>query len=1371
MRALELCKTVESAFLWSIVSLFWGGLGLSDVEATFTEVSAEAGLTAPVTLAFEQLPSDEIVFHFRGGVAIGDYDGDGWADIFLTRHYYPGILYRNNGDGTFSDATESAALPTTFAYHSMGAAFADLDNDGDQDLVVTTIQHSRFYLYINQGDGTFSEEALERGTDLTSPSLHNGGTVAVGDFDRDGWLDLAFSDWSVEVTDDTVSLHSSLLRNRGLQAPGYFENVTVEAGVEQRVSAIGGGEYQFSFTPSFVDGDMDNWPDLFVTADFYGSSLYWNNGDGTFFDGTLKAGIGGEDSGVGGDIGDIDGDGLPDWIVTAIAPNSDPEVFASRAGNHLYRNKGERAFLDFTDTSGIRSGGWSRGGQLLDYDNDGDLDFIHVNGVSPDPTRLGEAGTSARPVLWNNDGTGTFTDVAVAEGLVFEENAGGMVSFDYDRDGDLDILVASTTEPMRLYRNEGERGNSFRIRPEGFLSNRDGYNTKIWIQEEEDGPVQYREYNPSGLYLSSGEQVAHFGLGDYAGPLHSVRLLWTSGLELTLSDVEIPDPASENAILIVQEPLPVGLKTPALGLQPSDEIVFRDQELRLLVAAEGYPRPEYQWFHNDKIIPGATQVELVVSKTQPSDAGRYFVQVSNLAGTVESNTVEVTVNFSEVNQSVARRWNEALLDAIRKDYPAPTVHSRNLYHVSAAMWDAWAAYDDKAKGVFYSEKHETEDVSTAREAAISYAAYRILSHRYAHSPGHNVSQSLFDALMEDLGYDAELVATVGESPAAIGNRIAATILLYARYDGANEENGYADDTGYQPVNEPFNINDSGTVMKDPNRWQPISFDYAVTQNGLPLGANTQVFLGSNWGKVKPFAMSKASDEVVYYDPGSPPLWGSESTGQYQADALEVVRYSSLLDPSIPERGGERIDIGPATSLRNSLGTNDGTGYNSIGGNPVTGEPYESNMVKRADYGRVLAEFWADGPASETPPGHWNTVANDVTDYPLFERRFEGEGEEMDPLEWDVKLYLALNGAVSDAAIAAWGVKAHYDYARPVSMIRYMAGLGQSSDPDLPFYHPEGLPLEPGLSEMITEESTAPGERHAHLADHVGEIALFTWLGEPDDPENEIGGVGWVPALQWSTYQLSTFVTPPFAGYVSGHSTFSRAAAEVLAAMTGTPYFPGGIGSYVFEGNEWLEFENGPSESIELQWATYYDAADQAGLSRLYGGIHVRSDDFNGRIMGSQIGLSAWEKARTYFEGTAESRTGVLSYADWARIELDGHDKDPEAVVTADGVDNFTLFAFGQELVASDRSGLPHWTSEGIGPIEFKLSYKRPISISGVEYRIEFSTDLNNWIPLADDSYEIEITSDVTGYERWLIKIKAPVVGTQFYRLRALTTSD
>ena len=571
--------------------------------------------------------------------------------------------------------------------------------------------------------------------------------------------------------------------------------------------------------------------------------------------------------------------------------------------------------------------------------------------------------------------------------------------------------------------------------------------------------------------------------------------------------------------------------------------------------------------------------------------------------------------------SVARVWDDALLDAIRRDVPAPTVHARNLFHTSAAMWDAWAAYDHTARGYFVTEKQQADDVQAAREAAISFAAYRVLLWRYSKAAG---LQETFDELtrtMESLCYRNDYLDTEGDSPAALGNRIAAAVIEYGKSDGSLEQQRYID-TDYKPSNPPLVVSESGATMTDPDLWQPLALAQFVAQNGLPIPGNVQRFIGPHWGQVHPFALPRSAQGTPI-DPGQPPVL--EAGEEFKQAAVEIIAYSSQLDP----RDGVTIDIGPGAFGDNTLATNDGNGYAE---NPVTGEAYEPNVVLRGDFDRVLAQFWADGPASETPPGHWNTIANEVSDTPDFEHRIGGRGPVLDRLEWDVKLYFAINGAVHDAAVAAWGVKGFYDSARPISMIRYLGGLGQSSDPDLPAYDPDGLPLVTGLIEVVTAASSVPGERHEALADHVGEVAIRAWQGNPEDPVTQTAGVGWILSVDWVPYQLATFVTPAFAGYVSGHSTFSRAAAEVMTGFTGSSYFPGGISEWTMPAGG-LQVELGPSEDVTLQWASYYDAADQAGLSRLFGGIHISPDDFEGRRMGSICGKDAWALAQRYYAGT------------------------------------------------------------------------------------------------------------------------------------------
>jgi len=574
--------------------------------------------------------------------------------------------------------------------------------------------------------------------------------------------------------------------------------------------------------------------------------------------------------------------------------------------------------------------------------------------------------------------------------------------------------------------------------------------------------------------------------------------------------------------------------------------------------------------------------------------------------------------------SVARRWDEALLDAIRRSLPNPPVHARNLFHTSIAMWDAWAAYDKTASGYLVHEKVTASDVTAARNEAISYAAFDVLSARFIKAVGGADSISEFDDVMDTLCYPISNTTVDGNSPAAVGNRIAKTVLAYGLNDGSNQANGYAS-PDYKPVNAALVVNKPGTTMVDPNRWQPLQIEHMISQNGIPVTNGTQVAVGPHWGGVDGFALPALDGKKTPIDPGPQPRLGDPATDQtFKDQAVQVILDSSLMDPT----QGQTIDISPGARGNNTLGSNDGTGHPV---NPATGNAYAPDVVNTGDFARVMAEFWADGPKSETPPGHWNVLGNLVSDELSPNLKIGGTGPSLDRLEWDVKMYFALNGAVHDAAIAAWGLKGEYDGTRPISMIRYMGGLGQSSDPNGPSYNKEGLPLVPDLIQVVTAANSAPGQPLAALAGNVGKVAIKAWAGNPKDPATQIGGVSWILAVNWVPYQLPTFVTPAFQGYVSGHSTFSRAAAEVLTGLTGSEYFPGGVSGYTIKAGS-LKFEKGPTTDIRLEWATYFDASDQAGQSRLYGGIHVQADDFTGRVIGSQCGKEAWAKAQLFYAG-------------------------------------------------------------------------------------------------------------------------------------------
>jgi hypothetical protein len=269
------------------------------------------------------------------------------------------------------------------------------------------------------------------------------------------------------------------------------------------------------------------------------------------------------------------------------------------------------------------------------------------------------------------------------------------------------------------------------------------------------------------------------------------------------------------------------------------------------------------------------------------------------------------------------------------------------------------------------------------------------------------------------------------------------------------------------------------------------------------------------------------------DPGPPPL-GDPSSAAYKQAALNVIRSSS-------RRGGAAI-----------------------------------------------APRWT-GP--EAPPGRWNAIANAVSDS-------EKRGlRAADRLAWDVKLGFALNGALQDAAVATWGAKRTYQSVRPISMIRELAFQGQSSERHEPSFSPEGLPLVPGLVELITRESSASGRRHAGLARHVGDIAIRT-------------AQGWTLGTRW--LPRTGTLTPPYPGWVSDQSAFGRAASEILTAMTRSAALPPGTGL--------------------PRWGTYRHAADEAGLSGLYAGTQISADDFAGRRIGSKVGKQALTLAERYFAG-------------------------------------------------------------------------------------------------------------------------------------------
>jgi len=487
--------------------------------------------------------------------------------------------------------------------------------------------------------------------------------------------------------------------------------------------------------------------------------------------------------------------------------------------------------------------------------------------------------------------------------------------------------------------------------------------------------------------------------------------------------------------------------------------------------------------------------------------------------------------------SPAIDWVEAMLEGIERNPPAPTATTWRMYVVLSSMYDAWTAYEPGATATdpgFDLKRPPVDRTEVNKERAVAYAAHNALTHVFP------AQRPIFDAVLEHQGLEPS--TSVDPSTAAgVGNIAADRVIRTRSYPGANAFD-FSDtaSSAFEGPYRPFGDFDG-------NHWVPLAVPTGLLhdEHGVPTWSaadpgsyETQEFLTPHWGSTVPFALESGDQ----FRPPAPPLLGSDepyadalgavSTNDeaYRTQAAQVLAYSAALD----------------------------------------------------DEHKVIAEFWADGPHTWTPPGHWIQLAIGVSIR-------DGHG-----VDEDVCMYMALAGALLDAGIAAWDAKRAHDYVRPVTAIQHLYG---------------GTPIE-------------------------------AWVG-PDQGQGTIDGSAWRP------YQASTFVTPPFAEYVSGHSAFSAAAAEVLAGYTGSDRMYDGwtrLGrDYDGDGYEdkfgrhlatpgSLIFETGPTEPVELRWDTFREAADEAGVSRLYGGIHFQDGDLRGREVGRAVGRQALEHARSLWEG-------------------------------------------------------------------------------------------------------------------------------------------
>jgi len=470
-------------------------------------------------------------------------------------------------------------------------------------------------------------------------------------------------------------------------------------------------------------------------------------------------------------------------------------------------------------------------------------------------------------------------------------------------------------------------------------------------------------------------------------------------------------------------------------------------------------------------------------------------------------------------ENIVLRWNNALLQGVRESRIGPPMVSRALAVAHTSMYDAWAAYDRVAVGTRLGgalRRPAQERRFENKVEAVSFAAYRAAVDLFPDSKA-----TVFDPLMAYLGLDPGDRTTDPASPIGIGNLAAEAVLRFRHRDGANQlgdEPGgrpgipYSDYTGYAPANQPMDTRAplDLSTVHDVNRWQPLTY---VDGSGAPV---TPSFVGAHWPRVRAFAMA-SSDELR--SPTGPARVGSpEFFGQAQA----------------------LIDLSAALTEEQKL----------------------------------TAEYWADGPHSELPPGHWNLFAQQVS-----HRDRTGDSEH--DLDQAVKLFFALTNAIFDAGCCAWDNKRAYDSVRPLTAIRYLFA----------------------------------GKK------------IRAW-GGPGRGTQTIAGEEWFP------YQPTTFPTPPFGEYSSGHSNFSAAGAEILKLFTGGDRFGGSVTFPV--GSSRIEPGLVPSSELTLTWATFSAAAAQAGISRRYGGIHFEQGDLEARASGRTAARHCWATALMYFDGTAPS---------------------------------------------------------------------------------------------------------------------------------------
>jgi enediyne biosynthesis protein E4 len=516
----------------------------------FTDVAAQAGLTQPIVYGTPG-KATYIDESMGGGCAFFDYDNDGWMDIFIAGGRRldgtpPGSgnrLYRNNRDGTFTDVTAKAGLGDPG--WANGVCVGDYNNDGFEDLFLTYYGHNR--LYRNNGDGTFADVTAKAGL------LHEGDRFGAGctfvDYNKDGHLDLFVSNYvefneatapkpNVQVATCSYQGVAVYCGPRGLPAPAhalYRNNGDGTFTDVSKASGIASVKTSYGLTAVALDIDEDGWPDILVAADSTPSLLFMNNHDGTFREEALQRGLavsadGQEMAGMGIAPGDYDLDGHIDIFRTHY------QLQASG----LYHATGKGEFDDVSFAAGIggerRYVSWGAG--MVDLDNDGWPDIFYVTGnVYPELERVfAKFPSRNQAILFRNLGNGKFVELGEEAGpaMAARHVSRGCAFGDFDNDGDMDMLVMNQNEPPSLIRNDAPAGNHWlKVRLEGTKSNRSAIGARVLVRY--GGKVQAQEVMSQSSYLSANDPRLHFGMG--AATTADVEIYWPSGLADSLKSV------------------------------------------------------------------------------------------------------------------------------------------------------------------------------------------------------------------------------------------------------------------------------------------------------------------------------------------------------------------------------------------------------------------------------------------------------------------------------------------------------------------------------------------------------------------------------------------------------------------------------------------------------------------------------------------------------------------------------------------------------------------------------------------------------------------------------------------------------------------